>query len=373
MSNNFKTQKIALVHDWLLNVGGAEKTLKSLHEIFLQAPIYTLFYNKKFTDNFLPNAEIRPTFLQKLHPIFKSHKLLTPLMPIAIESMDLGHFDLVISSSVFFSKGLILKPKTKHICYCYSPTRQLWDWHSEHRTESRRALRAVTAFSQHLLRIWDRHASTRVDQFIAISENVRSRIRKYYGQDSVVIYPPVNLNSNAPTTHYSLLTTHYFLIISRLYKHKNIDIAIKAFNKLEWPLVIIGDGPELKKLKRLAGPTVELLGYQPDATVNNYYTNCLAFIMPQEEDFGITPLEAMGYGKPVLALARGGALECIREGVNGLFFEDPTEEVLADGVRRLKEKLPTFNPEIIKKTAERFSIDRFKNEIIKFIYEVQTK
>ena len=359
--------KIALVHDWLLGVGGAEKTLRALHEAFPQAPIYTLFHNKRFTAKFLPDADIVPSQLQRTYDLFKSHKFLTPFLPMAIESFDLSDFNLVISSSVAFAKGLILKPQTKHVCYCYSPTRQLWDWHTEYKQESRLAPRWATLLSQHLLRIWDRHASTRVDHFIAISENVRQRIKKYYGQNSTVIYPPVEFdNSSDSSEHYAPSSQHPFLIVSRLYKHKNVDIAVKAFNKLEWPLVIIGDGPEFKRLKKLAGPTIKLLGYQPDDVVQNYYANCSAFIMPQEEDFGITPIEAMSYGKPVLALAHGGALEYMREGMSGELFEDPTEEVLADGVRRLVANLPNYNQEKIKETAERFSKERFAVEMRDF-------
>ncbi len=374
MADNVKDLKIALVHDWILGVGGAEKTLKALHDTFPQAPIYTLFYNKNFTDGFLPGTEIRTTFAQKFYRVLRGHKLLTPILPIAVESIDLSDFDLVISSSVAFAKGLVLKPQTQHICYCYSPTRQLWDWHAEYKKEGHLAPKFWLSLVQHLLRIWDRHASTRVDHFIAISENVRQRIKKYYQRDSIIIYPPIVQGTRYrvqgminPSTPFTLHPTPYFLIVSRLFKHKNIDIAIKAFNKLGWPLMIIGDGPEFKQLKKLAGPLVKLLGFQPDEIVHQYYAGCTAFIMPQEEDFGITPIEAMNYGKPVLALKRGGALEYIQEGVNGEFFADPTEEVLADGVRRLKQNFPHYNPETIKKTAERFSEERFKKEIIEYI------
>jgi len=375
MSINTNNLRIALVHDWLLNVGGAEKTLKVLHEIFPSAPIYTLFYNKKFTDKFIPGADIKPSFLQKAYTLTGTHKLLTPFMPMAAESFDLSDFDLVISSSFAFSKGLILKPKTHHICYCYSPMRQVWDWQVEYKNEPHLVSGLMVSLFQHFLRIWDRLASTRVDEFIAISENVRQRIKKYYRRDSVVIYPPVNqlpvasyqLPSKS-TKNYKLKTENFFLIVSRLFKHKNVDITVKAFKKLGWPLVVIGEGPEMKYLRWLAGgnSNIVFLGYQPDGIIGFYYTKCLAFIMPQEEDFGITPIEAMSFGKPVLALKKGGALEYIQEGVNGEFFEDPTEEVLADGARRLKEGVETgkYNPETIKKTAERFSTERFKREIM---------
>ncbi len=372
MSSDFRNLKIALVHDWLLNIGGAEKALKTLHEIFPSAPVYTLFYNKKFTDEFIPDADIRPSFLQKTYQSIRTHKLLTPFLPTAIESIDLSEYDLVISSSVSFAKGLILKPKTRHICYCYSPMRQVWDWHAEYKKEPHAVPRLVTILMQHFLRIWDRLASTRVDEFIAISENVRQRIKKYYGRDSTVIYPPVEL-IDQPAKPFTLTPKPFFLIVSRLFKHKNVDVAVEAFNKLEWPLVVIGDGPELNRLKKHASSNIKFLGYQTDEAVCDHYARCLAFIMPQEEDFGITPIEAMSYGKPVLALRRGGALEYIEEGINGEFFEDPTEEILADGARRLKEGIDAgkYDPEIIKKTTERFSAERFKREFGRLALEMK--
>lgn len=355
--------KIALVHDWLLALGGAEKVLKSLHEMFPTAPIYTLFHNEKFTDKFLPGADIRPSFLQKIYKLF-GHKLLTPILPIGIESFDLSEYDLVISSAVAFSKGLVLKPRTRHVCYCYSPMRQVWDWQLEYRKESR-VPRFFTAVLQHLLRIWDRSASERVDHFLAISENVQQRILKYYRRDSEIIYPPADL-----LTGVHEIDKGFFLIVSRLFKHKNVETAVEAFNKLEWPLVIIGCGPELKRLRKIAGPTVKLLGYRPDDVTRVYFASCSAFIMPQEEDFGLTPIEAMSCGKPVLALKRGGALEYIREGVNGEFFEDPVEQSLADGARRLKENIPRYNKEEIRESAQRFSTGRFKKEFLAFIEKI---
>lgn len=355
--------KIALVHDWLLGIGGAEKVLKAFHEIFPQAPVYVLFHDPGFTNQFLPGVDIRPTFLQETYEIFDGHKLLAPFLPLAVESIDLAAYDAVISTAQF-SKGLILKPKTGHINYCASPTRQAWDWQAEYRQESR-APKSWLALFQHLTRLWDRHASTRVDHYIANSQNTRQRIRKYYRRDATVIYPPVEIYSHMGAIA-SKREGNYWLTVSRLFKHKNIHLAVKAFSKLEWPLMVIGDGPEREGLERLAkknGNYVRFLGCQPDQIVQQYYNDCLAFVMPQEEDFGITPLEAMSYGKPVLALKRGGALEYIREGINGEFFEDPCEEMLADGARRLKENLPNYNPEQIKRTAERFGGERFKKEI----------
>ena len=422
-----KELKVALVHDWILGLGGAERTLKVLHEMFPEAPIYTFFYNKKFTSQFLPKANIKASFIQNLYKLkILNHKLFLPLLPMAAESFDLSNFDLVISSSVAFSKGLILKPKTKHICYCHSPTRFLWDWHREYLKRFDLGLLKKSNLGlsgwgiriiQHFLRIWDRQAANRVDQFVANSKTVQQRIKKYYGRDSIVIYPPIETLgqhtssdlrksqrdfliaqsgsscqeprpldqklqragslTNRATRHFERPQRHdgqsfqdYYLIVSRLFSHKNIDIAIKAFNKLELPLIIIGSGPEYGRLKKMVEnkSMIKLLGEIPDEKLEEYYTNAKAFIMPQEEDFGMTPIEAMSCGKPVLALRRGGALEYVLEGINGEFFDDPHPAVLADGVRRLNENYKNYSPLVIKKTAERFSRSRFEEEICHLVF-----
>lgn len=283
-------------------------------------------------------------------------------MPSAVESFDLSDFEVVISSSVIFSKGLVLKPKTKHICYCYSPTRFLWDRHSEYENQSWWA-----TLSRHLLRIWDRQASDRVDEFVAISKNVQSRIKKYYGKESKLIYPPVTLPTCEVGKTKSVDNLGYYLIVSRLFSHKNIDIAIDAFNKLGYKLIIIGDGPAKNDLKKMARKNIKFAGFRTDAEVADYYRNCKAFIMPQEEDFGLTPLEAMSFGKPVLALRKGGALETVIGGMTGEFFDDPIPEALADGIRRLNENYSNYSPLVIQKWAEKFSKDRFKEEMLKLV------
>lgn len=355
--------KIALVHDWLVNLSGAERVLFELHKILPEAPIYTLFASKKFVRQYLPDAYVRPSFLQLIPGITRIYKKFFFLMPVAIESFDLSDFDLVISSSAIFSKGLVLKPKTRHICYCYSPTRQVWDLHYNHAKENN-----FTRIAQHLFRLWDRHASDRVDEFVAISEHVQRRIRKYYRRDAVIIYPPVIIqNSKIKIENYDskLKINDYYLIVSRLYKHKNIDIAIEAFNKLNLPLVIIGTGPERKKLeaKIEKGKNIKLIGFVSDEELPYYYANCRAFIMPQEEDFGITPIEAMSYGKPVIALGKGGALETIIKGKTGEFFDDPIPEGLADGTRRLNDNYKNYDSQFIKNHATKFSAERFRKEI----------
>lgn len=355
--------KVALVHDWLVRLGGAERVLLELHKTFPQAPVYTLFYDKKFVREFLPDTDIRPSVLQKLPAIARTYKYFFPFMPTAVESFDLSAFDTVISSSAFFSKGLILRPRTRHICYCYSPARSLWDRNIEYENNE-----WPSKISRHLLRIWDRHAADRVDQFVAISGTVQDRIRKYYGRESLVIYPPMTLNdelkikNDEPNPSLNI-PADYYLIVSRLYPHKNISVAIDAFNKLGYKLVIIGDGPMRKQLKKIARDNISFLGHQPDRVTADYYRNCRAFIMPQEEDFGLTPVEAMSFGKPVLALRRGGALETVIESRTGEFFDDPIPEALADGVKRLNANLNQYDPETIRRNVERFSSENFREQI----------
>ncbi len=402
--------KLAIVHDWLKNISGAERVLIELHKIFPEAPIYTLFYNKRFIQKWLPNADIRASFLQKIPLIARVYSLFAFLMPTAIESFDLSDFDTVLSSSVIFSKGLILKPSTKHICYCYSPTRFLWDrnFSDQSRRFGRLPDSLTSGFSifnfqwprkifKHFLRLWDRAAADRVDQFVAISKTVQDRIKKYYRRESIIIYPPASFltpdstdNRSAPAADrhldsrrftkrqaepparllagsQKLRLNDYYLIVARLHSYKNIDIAIKAFNKLNYPLVIIGDGPDKKRLERLANKNITFLGEQDDSTLIEYYRACRAFIMPQEEDFGLTPIEAMSFGKPVVALCKGGALETIVEGQTGEFFDDPIPEALADAIRRLNENYTGYNPKTIKARASIFDVEKFKEAIIKLV------
>jgi glycosyltransferase involved in cell wall biosynthesis len=310
-------------------------------------------------------------------------------MPTAIESLDLSEFDKVLSSSAIFSKGLVLKPSTKHICYCYSPTRFLWDRNRNFQL-SFFNFQWLKEIFKHFFRLWDRSAADRVDQFVAISKIVQSRISKYYRRDSLLVYPPVgDLNRASSNTKPTVAggqpraerksqqtfnagrrvldERDFYLIVSRLYPYKNIDIAIEAFNKLGYPLVIIGDGPDRKRLERMAGDKVTFLGERSDSTLAEYYRSCRAFIMPQEEDFGLTPIEAMSFGKPVVALRRGGAIETIIEGQTGEFFDDPIPEALADAIRRLNDNYSRYNPETIKKQASLFSAERFEKEIRKLV------
>lgn len=352
--------RIALIHDYLVSCGGAEKTFKVLTELFPKAEVYTLFYDSKIKKKFFPKTKLKTSFLQKFPEFLKkNYQLLLPFLPIAAETLDFREFDLIISSSFSFAKGIITRPQTKHICYCYSPTRYLWD-------------KARAKFFTHYFRIWDRQASERVDQFIAISKTVQKRIKKYYKRDSVVIYPAATRASSLAMRAGPPVQKkrEFYLIVSQLRKYKRVDIAIKAFNKLGLKLVIIGEGPERKKLQRKAKKNIKFLGWQPDKIVNKYYKNCTAFIFPGEDDFGIAPVEAMAHGKPVLAFRKGGATETIIEGKTGEFFDWQHPAVLADGIRRLRQNLPKYNPKFIHNQALKFSRERFEKEFKKFVKKI---
>lgn len=377
MFENLKNKKIALVHDYLLAVGGAERVLRVLHEMFPEAPIYTVVYDRNFTKSFLGDAKVYGSFLQKSPPFLrKKYKYLSFLIPSAVENFDLSEYDLVISSCSAFVKGVITRPNTLHLCYCHTPTRFLWDFtHNYAKSTSRKGLTSYFInVLFHMLRLWDQQAAKRVDFFIANSKHVASRIKKYYKKDSKVIYPPVSLSretSDSASPKLPLLFKDYYLIVSRLWPYKQIDIAIEAFKKLKFPLIVIGQGSEKKNLEAISKgfENIKILGYQCDENLSFYYQNARAFIFPGEEDFGIAMVEAMLYGKPVLALRKGGALEIVVEGVTGEFFDDPHPVLLADGVRRINEGYGKYNPEIIKERTRIFSRQRFEKELLEFINE----
>ncbi|MBI4129019.1 MAG: glycosyltransferase, partial [Parcubacteria group bacterium] len=271
-------------------------------------------------------------------------------------TFDLSAYDLVISSSSAFAKGLIVKPRTMHLCYCHAPSRFLWDWNQEYLADQSRTAAFFARPAAHFIRLWDRGAAHRVDRFIANSEYTRQRIWKYYRRKATVIYPPVTV---APREAIQATPGDSFCIVSWLTPYKRIDVAIEAFNKLELPLVIIGDGPDRPRLERLAHGNVTFTGYLPDGEVWAHLRNACALVFPGEDDFGITIVEAMGFGVPVLAHRGGGAREIIREGITGEFFDDLTPEVLADGIRRLREARPSYDRALIRSTAEAYSEESF--------------
>lgn len=366
--------KIALVHDFLTYWGGAEQVLLSFHRMWPDAPIYTLFYDEEFAGKYFPNAKINGSFLQKLPKFLRRRKkYLLPMEAIAPETFDLKDFDVVISSSSSFAKGVIVKPKTTHICYCHTPTRFLWDWYYEYLRENNLGtLKKIFVVPiLHYLRLWDKSVAERIDYFIANSQTTKARINKFYRRDAEVIYPYVDIAKfRNPKKADADLGKDYFLIVSRLTPYKKIDVAVEAFNKLDWPLVIIGEGEQKKYLKKIAGKNIRFLGFVEQDALPAYYQNAKALIFPGEEDFGLTAIEAMAGGLPVIALRKGGVPESIVEGVTGEFFDYCVPPLIADAVMRFMSKESSFDRQKISAHAENFSRERFETAIKNYLQKV---
>ncbi|MCK4241908.1 MAG: glycosyltransferase, partial [Candidatus Atribacteria bacterium] len=316
MENTLKNLKVAIVHDFLTTIGGAERVTQMLAEMFPQAPIYTLLYHPR-VDKLFPKKKIIVSSLQYWHQTMKiPTKYLFSFMPQAIESFDFGDYDLVISSNNSFAGGIITNPKTYHLSYCHSPTRYLWDASHTYLDEQKLPgfIKNIIRAKLSDLRIWDRLSANRVQKYIANSQHVRRRIRKYYRREAEVIYPPVDTHLIKPKRG----NAGYFIVISRLVSYKKIDLAIDACNLLKLPLIIIGEGEQKEAWEKLAGPTIEFLGWQSDKNKIEYLRNARALIFPGEEDFGIVPVEAMAAGKPVIAFNKGGLKESVTQDKTGI-------------------------------------------------------
>lgn len=361
--------KIALVHEYLNQFGGAERVLQVLCSTFPDAPIYTLFYDAEATGGVFEDREIRTSFLQKVPFIKKYHRFFPIFMPLAIERFDFSDFDVVLSISASFAKGIITKPGTKHICYCLTPPRFLWDDSQKFVEEFNypRLIKWILPPLITYLRLWDREASFRVDEFLAISNFVKDRVKKYYLRDSDVVYSPVNVSK----FYISNEVSDYYFMVGRLVSYKRFDLAIKAFNKLGWPLKIAGIGPEMKKLQKMANKNIEFLGLISDDKLAELYSHSRAFIFPQEEDFGITPLESMASGRPVIAYRGGGAVETIKEGETGVFFDDQSIDSLISAVK--KSKHLNFDPEKCRKQADKFDTPIFQANMLNSINKLNSQ
>lgn len=361
--------KIALIHDHLMQDGGAEKVLQEFQTVWPDAPTYTLLYDKERVSSVFAKKDIRTSFLQNWPLAMKRYQWYLPLMPLATESYDLDNFDVVLSSSSAFSKGVVTTEHTTHICYCHTPTRYLWsDTHSYVKELTlpwiiKTAIRPILS----RLRLWDRLAADRVDVFVANSKAVQKRIRKYYKRDSLVIHPPVDLSefyiSNEPK--------EYFLAGGRIVGYKRFDIVVEAFIRTGLPLKIFGTGPLLDELKAKATDNIEFLGKISDKEKTELYAKCKAYLHPQEEDFGITPVEAMASGRPVIAYAKGGALETVIEGKTGTFLEEQTWEELGDKLMRFDESV--YNPEEIREHARQFDISVFRAKMKELISKYENR
>lgn len=358
--------KVALVHDHLVQDGGAENVAKILQEIFPESPFFTLVFDKNKVHPDFQKFNIKTSFLQKIPFGASKYQWFLTLMPTATENHNLNDFDLVISSSSIFSKGVITNPNAKHICYCHTPPRFLWtDSHNYLEELKLNSLfKRLLPFFLTRLRQWDKIAAERVDYFIANSEEVKKRIKKYYNRDSEVIYPPVETNK----FYLSEKPDNYFLAGGRLVGYKKFDLIVEAFNRLNLPLKIFGSGPLLKKLQKQAKSNIEFLGRVSEAQRAELFSKAQAFINPQIEDFGITTIESMASGRPVIAYKAGGALETIVDGQTGVFFEEQTWTDLVDKIIRFKET--SFNPELIRAHAQKFDTAVFKQRMNDFIQRV---
>lgn len=354
--------KIALVHDYLAQDGGAERVLQTLHELWPEAPLFVLFHDPKKISSF-PKNLIRESRLSKF-PLVKSHyQWYLPWMPNATENYNLQGFDIVLSSTSAFAKGIIVPPETLHISYCHTPPRYLWSDRHEY-IEGINSNWIVKAFLPQIifrLRLWDKMSADRVDHFVANSRTVESRIQKYYRRTSDVIYPPVETER----FYVSPSLGDYFVAGGRLVPYKRLDLVIKAFNRLKYPLKIFGTGPELERLQKQARPNIEFLGRIDDAAKADLLSHAKAFIHPQLEDFGITPVESLASGRPVIAFAAGGATETIVPGETGVFFYEQTWESLLNAVLHFTPE--GWDSNRIREHALKFSAGSFKVSIKKYV------
>lgn len=360
--------KVAIVHDFLVSFGGAERVLNSFCRLFPDAPVYTLLADQSIVKRYFPGHEIRTSFLQKFPKVLRvRYRWLLPFFPVAVEAFDLREFDLVLSSSGAWSKGVVTRLRTFHIAYLHSPMRYLWDANEIYlaRVRSSGCMKFFGRFLLSYLRLWDRESSLRPDVLVSNSEYTKSRVGKYYRRESEIIYPPVILQgeSSAPSR------TESFLIVARLAESKGVDRAIEAFNKLGLPLVVVGNGKEMKRLRRMAGETISFRGFVPDKELARLYGSARAVIAPSEEDFGLSAAEALAAGTPVIAFGKGGVREIVHEGVTGEFFLADTPEVLADAVRRFLSKEGSYSSDACRKSVSRFSEDRFFSEWRRVIAE----
>lgn len=359
--------RIAIVHDYLNQKGGAERVVAVMHETFPDSPIFTSVVDLENTWPELAGADIRTTWMQGLPGIGKHFKKYLMLYPGAFKSMDLKGYDIVLSSSSAFAKGVEKAAGAVHICYCYTPMRFVWDYERYVEREGFGPLtRTVLPFFIKRLKNWDLKTKNNPDYYIAISTVVKERIRSFYGRDAKVIFPPVDVERFKPSGG----TDDFYLVVSRLNPYKRIDLAIDAFNSLGLPLKIIGDGPYSERLKAMAGPNIEFLGYIDDSLQAEYYSRCRALVFPGVEDFGIVPLEANAAGRPVIAFKGGGALDTVVDGVTGLFFEEGTGASLAEAVRKIEDGEASFDSNRVRAHSLKFSKEVFVDELKRYIATV---
>lgn len=353
-------RKVAIVYDRVNKWGGAERVLLALHKIFPKAQLFTSVCDLNLAPWAKVFPEIRTSFLQKIPFARSNHEFFAILMPFAFGSLDLSEFDIVISVTSEAAKGVKIRSNALHVCYCLTPTRYLWSHYNEYFKNP--LFKAISKPFVNWLRKWDKKAAKRPDIMIAISSEVRDRIKKYYGRDSKIIFPPVSFHKHS----FKVKKQKYFLLVSRLdYGYKKVELAIEAFNKLKKPLVIVGTGRQEKKLKSMAKKNIKFVGRVSEKELDRYYQNARALIMPQEEDFGIVAVEAQAHGTPVIAYEKGGACDTVIEGKTGVFFGEQTTESLIYAVKKFDKM--KFIGNNLYTNAKRFSFQEFKKEFSRIL------
>ena len=364
-------KKIAIVHDWLTGMRGGEKCLEVFCELFPEATVFTLVHNKGSVSSTIESMDVRTSFLQKMPGAKENYRSFLPLFPMAIESFNLSDYDIVLTSSHCVAKGAKSAQGALNICYCYTPVRYAWKFFDEYFGNEKPLKKWMISKVIKGLKTWDMNVNKRIDYFIAISDNVKNRIRGYYSREADVIYPPVDINLHGDEEASG--KEEYYLIVSALEPYKKVDIAIEAFNSSGKPLVVIGRGTGEEKLKSIAKENIKFHGWIDDSDLVKYYADCKALIFPGEEDFGIVPVEAQAYGKPVIAYGAGGVLETVMPmdsgSPTGVFFDEQNADSLNEAVETYEQKKDLFSKESIKNNAHRFNRDRFKEEIKNYVEE----
>lgn len=357
--------KIALVHDYFIQMGGAERVAEDLHKLFPTSPMFTTVDARREKPVALAQSPVHTSWMQNLPGIKKHFRHFFPLYPLAIENFDFSRFDLILSSSSGYAKGVRKRRGAVHICYCHNPMRWVWRYEDYAAREQFGGIkRKMLPLALAGLRRWDLRAARQPDFYIANSQNVAHRIKEVYGRDSVVIPPPIDVKRFLPNEP----DEDFYLILSRLVSYKRLDLAIEACKKLNRRLVVIGDGPDRKRLERLAGKQTEFLGRQPDEVVAKYAGGCRALLFTGEEDFGMTPLEINASGRPVIAFGAGGALETVVDGISGVFFKEQSAASLASAIEDFESR--RWNRTIIRRHAENFETEVFNERIREFLREV---
>lgn len=361
--------KVALLHYWLLGMRGGERVLESLCKLYPDADIFTHVYNPEEISETIRSHKVHTTFISKLPKAKKWYQNYLPLMPLALNQLDLSSYDLVISSESGPVKGVVTRPDAAHICYCHSPMRYVWDMYHEYTRKMSLPKRLLFAPMMQFMRIWDASTANDPDVIVANSNFVAKRIRKCWGREALVVHPPVAVDEFEPLPRTE--RKKYYLLFGELVPYKRADLAVRAFSRpgvgSSRKLVVIGQGQDLEKLKKTAGPNVSFLGRQPFSVVKHHLSSCQALIFPGLEDFGIIPVEALASGTPVIAYGRGGVLDTVKDGVSGIFFHNQTEEDLLEAVCRFEEKENNFDPGTLALEAKQFAEKNFARQMEKII------